>query len=666
MVRRLLYLITLFISTISLTAQLDTADFRWDFADLAFSYPAYWDDPFAVQQFGIESVLIAESGARDPDRTPETPIIIMALTPITDDTTPESILLQRLADFGMQSAVTIPTDLLNQVGVYARGSSSDETLFGIGVSIPFEDNILTIIGRTASDHSESFEYAFDIVTRSLVQGQEFGNYVPFGLVWDNSADILDNETAFLDLRALALDETNQALYALDSGLGVLRFDRVSGQLEAIIPNIEFVTPTTLSIGTSQTVYVGDIGCRCIHVYQDNEWQETFDGFAEASPFSIATTTDGTLYATDSDGVNIFVRRYSPEGTSNLFSEEPLSTQPILFIMDEQLHFLDGDTNEIYQLDGVGFALVTMLNADIIIEQINVTPDGTFVIVQEEFIDLYTFDSLLIDTIDINDYSVGSFITGLAVGADSTLYVATQDENVGEVLALSQRVRDTQIGLQMLAPYRTSGGFLNEDNPEDIWLIEGEADEVLSLFVHGESNLGDFRYSMSFFAPDGTEIVTIEDDTDQPSPLDRGFQDLILPDTGIYEVHINHIFSQGSYDITPVTVKQIELQPDTTELWGELSESYGQEMWAFEAPAGTILTFTLEAAVPTELDPYMLLFDSRYNLLGQNDDAEDNQLGNSTQIANVTLPRNDVYYIDALTLSGNGKYRLTIEIVEPTN
>jgi len=663
MFRRLVLIIGFFVIALPVSAQLDTNDFRWDFADLAFSYPASWDEPFPVQRFGVESLIFAESDTRSPEREPEVPFIVFALQPALD-TDMNTILEEQITELDIQSAITIPATLLDQPASWTQGNSRDGTFFGIGISSQIDDQILSIVGHSPSEQTAQLQYIFDMVTRSLVQGAEFGEFVSFGTVWDNSATVIDGDTAFIDLRAIVVDESNQSVYALDGMLGLLRFDSLSGRLESIIQNDEFISPNTITIGIDQTIYVGDSACRCVHVYRDGGWQEPLGGFSAGAPLSILATSDGNFYATDANESLGFVRRFNAEGTTNLFSEEPLIEQPILFSDDGELHLYNQDTDEVLVLDGIGFTLITTLDIESFPQYVQVASDGTYILADEETIELYTSESLLIDSLDIVDFSLGSTIRGIDVGSDNTLYIAVVADGVGEVLALSQRVNDFSTGLQTLAPYRVSSGFLDEDNTQDIWLIDGTRDDILSLFVRGYSSLSDFEFSMTLIAPDGTELITIDEDTIEQPELSRGFQDYVLPDTGFYEVHINQNFSQGNYDITQVALEQFVLNPDITIVWGELNESYSQEMWVFEATAGTTVTLTLEASDSTRLDPLMLFFDSQFNLLGQNDDAENTQLGNSAQIPQITLSRNGVYYVDALRLDGAGKYSLTVEVVEP--
>ena len=662
MFRRLVLLIGLFSIVLPIAAQLDTDDYHWELADIAFSYPAAWDEPFPVQRFGVESLILAESDTRSPDRAPEVPFIVFALQSATD-TDLNTILEAQITALDIQSDVTIPTTLLEQSALWTQGNSRDDAFFGIGMSLQMGNNILSIVGRSPSEERGQFQYIFDLLLRSLVEGSDFGDYVPFGIIWDNSAGLYDGDTAFTDLRTIALDEPNQALYAFDDNLGLLQFDLLSGRLESIIANIEFVSPNSIAIGADNTIYLGDSACPCIHVYRDGEWQDPLTGFSLDAPYSIVASPDGNLYATDFDGSLGFVRRFNAEGASNLFSEDPLEEQPILFSVGGILRLLNPSNGQILEWDGVGFTSITSLDIDSTPQYVQVAGDGTYILAGGSTIDLYTADSLLIDTLDINDYSLGSVIRGFAMGSDNALYIATIGDDLGEVLALSQRVADVSTGLQTLAPYRVSSGFLSENNTEDIWLVNGVASDVMSLFVQGFSNLSDFQFSMTLIAPDGTELITIDTDTDGQS-LSRGFRDYELPDTGFYEIHINQLFSQGNYTLTQVTTEQFVLNPDLTVVWGELNESHSQEMWAFEATSGTTVTITLQASDSTQLDPYMTVYDSQYNLVAQNDDAADSQLGNSAQIPQITLSRNGLYYIDALRLDGAGKYSLTVEVVEP--
>jgi len=659
MFRRLLWFIGLWIFIIPTAAQFDILDFQWELADIAFSYPAGWDDPVAFQQFGVETVILAESDVQNSERAPEIPFIEMTWQP-PEEIEIETHLQTRLTDLNIQPDVTIPSALLDAEATLSYGTSRDEAFYGIGTIAQIDDFVLTIVGRVPIEQQQLFEYQFNTLIRSITRGGTFGDVVPYGLVWTSTTDATEN--LFFDIQSIALDEASQAVYATDAEVGLLRFDMLSGRLEKIIPNPDFGYPTSTAIHPNGTIYIGDPACPCIHVYQNNEWQDPLEGFNVDTPLSIHTMADGTLYASDIDDDNFAIREYSEDGTTTLKPSEDFLTQPILFSINGQLHTYDD--RQIQQLNNRSLTPVNLLDIDTIHYFVQVAPDGTYILAQGSTIDFYTPTSLLIDSIDISEYSPGTSIGGLALGQDNTLYVAVNGTDFSEVIALSKRVPETSIGLQMLAPYRITGSFLSPDNTSDIWLLEGTANEVIDIAIQGFSQVREFDYSITLIAPDGSEVVTVEEDSNQ-QPLSRSLNNLVLESNGIYELHINHITAQGSYDITLITPKRIIHDDDITIVYGQLPFSYSHEQWVFEAIGQTTLTFTAEALDPTQLDPQIGLYDTRNQLVEQNNDAPISQ-GNTAQITEFTVPFAGNYTLEVSRLEGIGRYRLIIETVEPTN
>lgn len=671
MIRRLLFLITFSLLTMPLSAQYDILDFRWELTDLAFSYPAAWDEPFAVQRFGIESVLLAESDVRDAERPAEIPYITLELHPIAE-TDPATLLQDRLAENTILPTLTIPTTILDRNGLRSQGASRDGTFFGMGASVQLGDNIMIIIGRTAIDQSVQFEYSFDLLIRSLTSGQAFGDLVPFGLVWSNTTDDSEGDAAFTNLSAIKLDETTNSLYAVDDFVGLLRFDMLSGRLESIVANSDFDIPTEIAIGTENTIYISDIGCRCIHIYQNETWQDSITGFGDNAPLSLATSAEGTLYATDNNSLDLLIHQYTVNEETSLLEETQfilpvdIANQPILFTDDNQPHLLDVDNNDIYQLDESGFTIINTLAIDTFPLLIDVAPDNTYVLMIDSTLEMFDFDSFLIDTLDIIDYSTGTNLISFDTGSDGTVYLAVRDNNFGEVLAVSQRVPEAKFGLQTLAPYRVSGGILNQDNTQDIWLIDGINNERISLFAQGFTQSNEFDYSMTIIAPDGSEVATVSKSSDTQSPLTRKLENIVFASDGFYEVHIDHAANQGLYELMLIDDHLITLAPDITTVWGEFTETYSRDTWAFQADGRTTITITVESTDPAQLNVAASLSDPQYRQIAQNNDAESNQLGNSAQIVEFVIPFSGIYYLDVNKVNGVGTYSLTIDIIEPVD
>lgn len=671
MIRRLLFLITLALLTMPLSAQYDILDFRWELTDLAFSYPAAWDEPFAVQRFGIESVLLAESDVRDAERPAEIPYITLELHPITE-TDPATLLQERLAENSIQPTLTIPTIILDRDGLWAQGSSRDGTLFGMGASVQLGDNLVIIIGRTPIDQSVQFEYSFDLLIRSLSSGQAFGDLVPFGLVWSNTTDDSEGDAAFTNLSAVKLDETTNSLYAVDDFVGLLRFDMLSGRLESIVANSDFDIPTEIAIGTENTIYISDIGCRCIHIYQNEAWQDPLLGFGEDAPFSMTTSEEGTLYATGNNSLDLLIHQYTVNEETSRLEETQLilpvdiSNQPILFTDDNQPHLLDVDNNDIYQLDESGFTIINTLAIDTFPLLIEVAPDNTYALMTTSSVDLYDFDGFMIDTLDLTNYSTGTNLISFDVGSDGTVYLAVRDSNFGEVLAVSQRVPEAKFGLQTLAPYRLSGGILNPNSTQDIWLIDGTNNERISLYALGYAQTNEFDYTMTIIEPDGTEIITVSESSDIQLPLARKLENIVFSSDGFYEVRIDHTANQGLYELMLIDDHLITLAPDITTVWGEFTETYSRDTWAFQADGRTTITITVESIDPAQLNVAASLSDPQYRQIAQNNDAESNQLGNSAQIVEFVIPFSGIYYLDVNKVNGVGTYSLTIDIIEPVD
>lgn len=669
MLRQFLLFISLLTFALPLHAQYDILDFHWQLTDIGFSYPATWDEPFAVQQFGVESVVLAQSDARNPERAPEVPLISLALLPSEERGT-ETVLHERMVEFNINPSVTIPTTILNQDGIRARGASRDESFIGQGAAIPWDDMILTIVGRAPTEQASLFNYNFDIVIRSLAQNQTFGEIVPFGLVWSNHTTIDEEAVAFTSISGVTLDEANQMLYAVDDFLGLLQFDRRSGRLESIIPNTDFDLPTDIAIGANNAIYVSDSGCQCIHIYQNNAWQEALTDFGEDAPLSIVTLPTGELYATQTDGFDISIRNFAPDEEANLI-ENPviniagdIEEQPLLFVTENQLHYLDPFSDEIIQVSDGEFTPITALQLESIPFTIDSTSDGSYITTSATAIEFYTADGIFINSLDSFDYSQASDIRALAIGNDSTLYFATSSLEMGEILAVSQRVPESRYGFQTLAPYRLSGGVLSEDNPADLWLIEGNNGDLLSLYSQGYSQLADFDYTTTLIAPDGSEVITVDASVDNRFPFDRSIENIELSANGIYEVRVNHVFSEGLYEIVLVSPKQFELDPDITTIYGDLSETHGKDVWTFEGDGRTVVTITIEAVDSTQLDVALQLLDSQLQQIAQNNDAESGQLDTNAQIVEFTLPVSGLYYLEAIKVDGVGKYKLTVDIIEP--
>lgn len=655
MTRKLIILISMWLIFIPATAQYDISEFQWEVADIAFSYPGVWEEPFAVQRFGVETVIIAESDVLNDERAPEIPFILMTLTP-NDGTDLDTMLENSLRELDIQINREVSISVLDTTTNLASGTNRDASFFGMGSILRLDSNILTIVGRVPAEQQDEFDTLFNVLMRSLARGQEFGAYVPFGMVWSNAAD--EDDPAFYNLEGIALDPNTQSIYSGDGDVGLLRFDMLSGRLLEIIPNPDIVTPVDLTVGIDGTVYIADPDCPCIHVYFDGTWQDSIGGFGIGSPLSIQSDDAGNLYTTNNDGENFNVIRFNVDGETNIPTVDPFFIEPMLFTANGQLYAYDFPV--VQQFDGSQFIIANEFEFDTFHDYIQIAPDGTYLLATENLIDLYTPDGLLIDSIDITESSLGDRIQGLALGQDNTIYAVVGGLGVTEIIALSQRVPDSSLGLPILEPYRVSGSFLGEANTGDTWYFDGTTNQVVDIAVQGFSSDRDFDFSVTLLAPDGSEVATISEDSNPALIFSRNLNNIQLDTNGLYQIRLDYLNGEGIYDLTLITPTPFAHNDIFTERYGMIPASYPSEQWIVSASGQTTLTFTAEPLDPTRFTLQMALYDVRGQLIQQNDPSQEN----TAQIAEFRVPINGDYIIEVSRIEGIGRYRLTLETVEP--
>ncbi len=110
--------------------------------------------------------------------------------------------------------------------------------------------------------------------------------------------------------------------------------------------------------------------------------------------------------------------------------------------------------------------------------------------------------------------------------------------------------------------------------------------------------------------------------------------------------------------TPEPVERGPIQPGDT-VQGTLSPG-GAEVWTFDAQAGQYVTVRLDAVDPDNLDTYLELHDADGDVIAEDDD--DGESTNSL-IVDFHIDASGVYYIHALTYSGEGDYRLGLEVAD---
>ncbi|MBC7811429.1 MAG: pre-peptidase C-terminal domain-containing protein, partial [Burkholderiales bacterium] len=400
-------------------------------------------------------------------------------------------------------------------------------------------------------------------------------------------------------------------------------------------------------------------------------------FGECSPRSVAITRDGTLYATDQTSAGLTVRAFPRSGAERTIPLElDQVTQPLLaadqsgrlleLTPDGRLYALDTQSNTFQRL----FRLQDAPNeiSDFTIDAGNnlllATDNRGIVIVNMSGAQLDRLGRIV-----ANFPLAGEVVhpRGVAVGADDAIYWADSDSTFGAVTAMGVRPAVEQTSAGRLTPGEDAVGLLNNLTPEQVWTFEGTIGQNVTITAIDATPLTAYRFevldvAISLRDASGREIASNDDHAgyDVMGDFDAQIAGISLPETGSYQVIVESVKGSGTYRIGMSGPPQsFDLSEDgITRLEGELSEVFPAQQWLFTGRAGQTLTLTM-SAITDGLDPFLRLYDADNNLLARNDDSADIALGSDAQIAQLTLPADGVYLIEAARFEGIGQYELII-------
>ena len=205
--RWLLSLCALFI-TLPTFAQVELTAGSWELADIAFFYPSTWDEPFAQQRSGFETLTIAQAFGNNPQaRPPAIPFIQLTLIPF-DETPPDlsATLREAVSSTGVSIEIELRRTFAGQEGIAVTGSSEDGVFYAEGRAVFLSDNqVLLMVGRGTTIQQASFSTLFNVVVNSVVSGADSEPIAStYGVLWHTERYPGDGETAFLNLQGLAL------------------------------------------------------------------------------------------------------------------------------------------------------------------------------------------------------------------------------------------------------------------------------------------------------------------------------------------------------------------------------------------------------------------------------------------------------------------------------
>lgn len=652
------------------------APYTWEEGGLSLLYPAGWEEPLPAENAAAQPELRLASAFVDaPElRPPAVPLITLMLIPDDPQAEQDPDLYGLLADAlrGLDIAAVgpIPGLLAGQAAVITIGTSADGLLAGMGRATILPDgSVLLVVGRGLAEQRSQISTIFDTVADSIVVGGGMGSTAPgYGVLWHTEGRFDDGEEAFIDLHGLALTPEGHLVTA-ESLLGLLRFDPETGRLISITPyNLQVdVLPTAVAAAPDGTIYIGDLLCECIRVLRDGLWQRNIGGFGPGAPYSLAVLPDGTLYATDQDEEAVFVRRIGPGLGEDvvLTFEVPLPEQPLLLADRAGRLLVLDDAGGVHWLEGVGFSPLYELPlpyaASAAAVDVNnnlvVAVDGRGLLIYDETGEEVERVGRLVPAAPLPGELVAP--SGLVVDASGTLYWVDSDGLSGSVMAMSRAVAPDRVGSTQLRPGLAVQGTLTAAAQRQLWTLNADDGQVLDLRALAEPS-SDLDLALRLIAPDGSEAAY---STEGDFLADAHIAGLALRHTGTYVVVVERLAGSGRYDLGASAAVTFELSEGTVELTGHISRVFPAGHWTFSGRAGQVLTFTLLAQSGT-LDPILRLYNAAGELLEENDDADDPELGLDSQIVAFRLPLNGSYTLEAARFDGEGRYLLRIEPAAP--
>ncbi len=648
--------------------------YTWADVGLTISYPADWDEPLpGVSDDGRLTLSMAQTLVDSPDaRPPGIPIITLSILPPSapvDDFTP--LMTEELDSL---SITVTPTDiststLAGQDGQSAEGVSDDGLLLGFARATALPDGtVLLVTGRAPEARRVDFTELFNAVADSITLDEVSSTARPiYGVVWNTTRTVADGDDAFVTLTGAAYRDGK--LYAVDMALGVVELDAKTGTVLANYPNPDFQLPSSIAVDADGVVYVADPVCQCIQILDtDGTWRDAITDFDIESPASILVTSDGTLYATELTDSGIQVRLISENGENAIAFGPEVVAQPLLALgADGQVLALTPDGVVLAVSEEDLAPLATLDTGQIFITDFAVDTSGNFILTTEGLgILIVSPDGEPVDglgRIVANFPLPGEFVhpSGVVVGDDGTIYVVDSDGSFGSVTAMNRNISAGRIGSTVLIPGVAVQGVLDESTTQQDWTLDGVTGQLVTISAVDATGTGALDVSLELIAPDGSVEAQNDDQegVDLAVPVDAQIPNHVLAATGNYTVRVKAVDGSGPYNLGIVQDLSFSLNSDgSTEIDGKIEDALPKQRWTFEGTAGQVFTITMGVTSGT-LDPLVRLLDADGNVLAENDDADDPELGKNAQIVQVTLPADGLYTLEAARFEGEGDYVLLI-------
>lgn len=193
------------------------------------------------------------------------------------------------------------------------------------------------------------------------------------------------------------------------------------------------------------------------------------------------------------------------------------------------------------------------------------------------------------------------------------------------------------------------GFIDDQTPQLTYTFEAQRGDIVNVHMQRISgNLDSYVY----IADEVGQVLAVNDDRE--GSLDAEIQDFLILEPGLYTVVATRFgrlagTSRGSFVLTLETAPTsgLGLTPDAAlllrygeERAGTLSEEHYHSYYTFGAKRGDVVTISMVRTGGT-LDPYLILFNSRQEVLQEDDDSGE---GNNALLQSYIVPETGTYYI----------------------